>query len=120
MPVLESASLTDNGSPDMEPALYSYEYVITLDQEIKYIWTKKWGLPTLIFALNRYVNFAFTRTGRLSPSTYAVRTILLIFFVLMTYIFVEAGFLCWSNAYHMLTNSILAASGPSGSKAYYF
>jgi hypothetical protein len=36
-------------------ALYSYEYITTLDQEINHIWTKKWRLSTLIFAVNRYV-----------------------------------------------------------------
>jgi hypothetical protein len=35
-------------------ALYSYEYITTLDQEINHIWTKKWSLSTLIFAVNRY------------------------------------------------------------------
>jgi hypothetical protein len=36
-------------------ALYSYEYIVTLDQEINHIWTKRWSLSTLIFAVNRYV-----------------------------------------------------------------
>jgi hypothetical protein len=35
-------------------ALYSYEYIVTLDQEINHIWRKKWSLSTLIFAVNRY------------------------------------------------------------------
>jgi hypothetical protein len=38
-------------------ALYSYEYIITLEQEINHIWAKKWSLTTLIFVVNRYMAF---------------------------------------------------------------
>lgn len=37
-------------------ALYAYEYVVTLDQEAKYIWTyPNRGMTTWLLAANRYV-----------------------------------------------------------------
>ena len=108
MPVSEPTSFTDNGLPGAEIALYLYEYVITFDQEIKHIWAKKWSLSTLIFVLNRYINFAFTRMGLLSPSTYTVRTTLLIF-VWMTYMDAAASaqFLEQSNFVELTSHSWL-------------
>ncbi|KAI0701032.1 hypothetical protein BC835DRAFT_1265519, partial [Cytidiella melzeri] len=35
-------------------ALYCYEWLVTLDQEVKYIWAERWTLSTWIFAVNRY------------------------------------------------------------------
>lgn len=35
-------------------ALYCYEYVLTLRQEISYIWANKWTIATWIFVANRY------------------------------------------------------------------
>lgn len=43
----------------MFPAsLLIYDYFLTLDQEIALVWCRKWGLGTLLFAVNRYVPFA--------------------------------------------------------------
>lgn len=57
--------LTDDGHP--LPALYIYEWLVTLDEEVKYIWTRKWALSTWIFAVNRYVPLAVIIVT-LSPS----------------------------------------------------
>ena len=35
-------------------ALYLYEYIITLSDEIRYIWRHKYSFATLLFAFNRY------------------------------------------------------------------
>ncbi|KAI0084028.1 hypothetical protein BDY19DRAFT_910114 [Irpex rosettiformis] len=35
-------------------ALCWYEWFVTLDQEIKHIWTRKWTISTWVFAVNRY------------------------------------------------------------------
>jgi len=35
--------------------LLLYDHVITLDKEIEWIWTLRWGLPKMIFIFNRYV-----------------------------------------------------------------
>jgi hypothetical protein len=50
-------------------ALYSYDYIMTLDQEINHIWTKKWSLSTLIFALNRYTTLILQLYPVLAPVT---------------------------------------------------
>ncbi len=36
-------------------ALYIYEYLIVIDQEIALVWKAKWKLSTLLFLVNRYV-----------------------------------------------------------------
>ena len=54
--------------------LLVYEWVISLDDEIPRMWSLKWGLPKLIFMLNRYiirvllvyVSVAFTQSCWLS------------------------------------------------------
>jgi hypothetical protein len=50
-------------------ALYSYEYITTLDQEINHIWAKKWSLSTMIFAVNRYVALILQSYLVLGPVT---------------------------------------------------
>jgi hypothetical protein len=35
-------------------ALYVYEFVITIAQEVDAVWARKWTLSTWIFAVNRY------------------------------------------------------------------
>ncbi|KAJ7157381.1 hypothetical protein C8R46DRAFT_1114328 [Mycena filopes] len=40
-------------------ALFSltvYEWVITLDEEMKYFWTGTWGMSRILFLVNRYLN----------------------------------------------------------------
>ncbi|KAJ7731228.1 hypothetical protein B0H16DRAFT_1329435 [Mycena metata] len=40
-------------------ALFSltvYEWVITLDEEIRYFWTGSWGMSRILFLVNRYLN----------------------------------------------------------------
>jgi hypothetical protein len=53
-------------------ALYFYEYLVTLDQEINHIWAKTWSLTTLIFAINRYATLALAFWGLLDAPSYAV------------------------------------------------
>ncbi|KAI0685329.1 hypothetical protein BC835DRAFT_1290468 [Cytidiella melzeri] len=48
-------------------ALYSFEWLVTLDQEVKYIWTTKWTLSTWIFAVNRYASLVYA-VGLVSPT----------------------------------------------------
>ncbi|KIM87961.1 hypothetical protein PILCRDRAFT_3670 [Piloderma croceum F 1598] len=35
--------------------LVLYDHVITLDKEVEWIWTLRWGLPKITFLVNRYV-----------------------------------------------------------------
>ncbi|KAJ7584804.1 hypothetical protein C8J56DRAFT_949088 [Mycena floridula] len=37
-----------------------YDYFCTLDQEIKYVWSRPWGFSTILFLLNRYPPFVDT------------------------------------------------------------
>ncbi|KAI0685096.1 hypothetical protein BC835DRAFT_1250408, partial [Cytidiella melzeri] len=41
------------------PALYCYEWMVTLDQKVKYVWAQRWTLSTWIFAMNRYAGLAY-------------------------------------------------------------
>ncbi|KAI0766521.1 hypothetical protein BC629DRAFT_1442660 [Irpex lacteus] len=54
-------------------ALYSYEWIITFNQEIEQIWNRKWNLSTWIFAFNRYSTFVFALVAVLpDPSSTSV------------------------------------------------
>ncbi|KAI0804528.1 hypothetical protein BC629DRAFT_1487636 [Irpex lacteus] len=35
-------------------AMYFYDWIVTLDVEVDYIWVCKWTLSTWIFLVNRY------------------------------------------------------------------
>jgi hypothetical protein len=63
----------------LSTALYCYEYIITFDQEINRIWTQKWSLATLIFALNRYMILVSVVLSVLSIGDYTVSLILRFF-----------------------------------------
>ncbi|KAI0705217.1 hypothetical protein BC835DRAFT_1459262 [Cytidiella melzeri] len=52
----------------LDPALFCYEWLVTFDQEIKYIWAKGWTLSTWIFAVNRYASLIFA-VGKIWPTT---------------------------------------------------
>jgi len=39
-----------------------YDYIITLGQEVKYIWLKPWRFGTVLFMANRYLSFLTTFT----------------------------------------------------------
>ncbi|THG99114.1 hypothetical protein EW026_g3159 [Hermanssonia centrifuga] len=39
-------------------ALTVYEYIITLQREVTWIWLRKWTLATWIFLANRYLTIA--------------------------------------------------------------
>ena len=74
-------------------ALYSYDYIVTLDQEINYVWTKKWSPSTLIFLANRYLAFALALWVLVEIPNYAVSVSLYSMRVRPTqlsFIFVEA------------------------------
>ena len=36
-------------------ALFVYEYLITLFDEIRYVWKHKYSIATILFAINRYI-----------------------------------------------------------------
>ncbi|KAI0693030.1 hypothetical protein BC835DRAFT_1416206 [Cytidiella melzeri] len=36
-------------------ALYAFDYLITIGQEVNFVWKQKWKLSTLLFVVNRYV-----------------------------------------------------------------
>jgi hypothetical protein len=57
-------------------ALFAYEYIVTLDQEINHIWAKKWSFSTLIFAVNRYISLFLVIVSTLSATTYTVSVVL--------------------------------------------
>jgi hypothetical protein len=59
-------------------ALYFYEYLITLDQEINHIWAKRWSFSTLIFAINRYATLGLAFWGLLGTPSYTVSISLLV------------------------------------------
>ena len=42
-------------SHTLRAALVTYEYLITIDQEITLIWRRKWSFVTLLYVLNRYL-----------------------------------------------------------------
>ncbi|KAF9000879.1 hypothetical protein BDQ17DRAFT_1245046, partial [Cyathus striatus] len=37
-----------------------YEYIITLDSEIKFIWGSHWGIVRILYMLTRYLPFTDT------------------------------------------------------------
>ncbi|KIJ34728.1 hypothetical protein M422DRAFT_263085 [Sphaerobolus stellatus SS14] len=39
-------------------ALFLYDYVLTISDEIEYIWDKEWSFGKLLFISNRYISFA--------------------------------------------------------------
>ena len=45
---------TANYYIELYVALYVYDCLVTMDQEVNNIWLKKWTLSTWIYALNRY------------------------------------------------------------------
>ncbi|KAI0804530.1 hypothetical protein BC629DRAFT_1590792 [Irpex lacteus] len=48
------AYITDTQIVTAATALYCYEMLVTFDQEVDHIWTRKWTMSTWIFAINRY------------------------------------------------------------------
>lgn len=40
-------------------AMFLYEILITMDQEVEYVWTGKWTLPKVLYLLSRYGGLAF-------------------------------------------------------------
>ena len=41
-------------------ALFIWDYVITLDKEVRYVWGRKPTIATILFMVNRYVNLSAT------------------------------------------------------------
>lgn len=56
-------------------ALYSYEWVTTLDQEVNHIWARKWTLSTWIFVVNRYGSLLLAFQPFIPAWSYKVRTL---------------------------------------------
>ena len=56
-------------------ALYFYEYVVTLDQEINHVWARKWTISTWIFVVNRYTALVAMFENFFPVSTHAVGVI---------------------------------------------
>ncbi|KIM75614.1 hypothetical protein PILCRDRAFT_827050 [Piloderma croceum F 1598] len=50
--------------------LVLYDHVITLGEEIKWIWTLRWGLPKIIFLTNRYIITSFFVLSTVSQTIY--------------------------------------------------
>ncbi len=46
-----------NVLPRRTPVLFIYEYFITIGEEVKYFWARKWTGASALFFLNRYVPF---------------------------------------------------------------
>ncbi|KAI0715119.1 hypothetical protein C8Q76DRAFT_448275 [Earliella scabrosa] len=44
-------------------ALYAYEYMITIGNEVDLFWKRKLTMASILFALNRYVPFIVTMMG---------------------------------------------------------
>jgi hypothetical protein len=49
-------------------ALYVYDFIITIAQEVDAVWTRKWTLSTWIFAVNRYCYLVYAVGLIASPS----------------------------------------------------
>ncbi|KAI0341509.1 hypothetical protein BDW22DRAFT_1359098 [Trametopsis cervina] len=52
--------LRDNYCSVSARALFLWDYVITLQDEVQYVWGRKFSAATLLFLLNRYVNLVIT------------------------------------------------------------
>ncbi|KAI0687826.1 hypothetical protein BC835DRAFT_1419660 [Cytidiella melzeri] len=52
-----------------ETALYCFDWLVTLDQEAKYIWAKRWTLSTWVFAINRYASLLYAILSVVTPPT---------------------------------------------------
>jgi hypothetical protein len=50
-------------------ALYVYDFIITIAQEVDAVWAKKWTLSTWIFAVNRYCYLIFAVVMVATPGT---------------------------------------------------
>jgi len=50
--------------------LVLYDHVITLDKEIEWIWTLRWGLPKIIFLINRYLITPLILLAAISQTLY--------------------------------------------------
>ncbi|KAI0685094.1 hypothetical protein BC835DRAFT_1421587 [Cytidiella melzeri] len=57
-------------------ALYCYEWMVTLDQEVKYVWAQRWTLSTWIFAVNRYASLVYSIL-MLAPTPTFIRSVFL-------------------------------------------
>ena len=44
--------------PDI-PALTVYDYILTANSELRVVWGRPFRIPTFLFLVNRYTNFAF-------------------------------------------------------------
>ena len=58
-------------------AMYCYEYLVTVDQEIEHVWAKKWTISTWIFVANRYTGLISVLQCFVPGPTFAVRDTLI-------------------------------------------
>ncbi|THG94529.1 hypothetical protein EW026_g6961 [Hermanssonia centrifuga] len=49
-------------------ALVTYEYILTMNQEVAMIWKRKWTFATWLFIMNRYIMIALA-IWDISPET---------------------------------------------------
>ena len=44
----------------MVAVLFLYDYLMTLEDEIRYVWSRKFTAASVLFMINRYVNLMIT------------------------------------------------------------
>lgn len=54
----------------LSSVLLVHEYIVTIDQEVEVIWSRKWTGPTMLFLLNRYPALANVNWGSLHAHTF--------------------------------------------------
>jgi hypothetical protein len=57
----------------MYTALYAYDCLVTIGQEVNSIWARKWTLTTWIYVVNRYVSLFSIFFNFVEPTDYKVR-----------------------------------------------
>lgn len=51
-------------------ALFIWDYIITLDKEVRYVWGRKPTFATILFMVNRYVNLSAVVFQLFSQATF--------------------------------------------------
>lgn len=77
---------------DRNIAMYIYDCTLTMGQEIRNIWARKWNLSTWVYAANRYsslLNIIFTIT----LPTYSIQVCVVLHLLLLfsTYLYLEVN-----------------------------
>jgi len=106
-----------------------YEYLITIDQEIRLVWPSKWSLVKVLFFINRYLPFASSIIGLhmfiTAPGTSNCKVILYESSLINTTVHAISSLILLIRVYAIWSNRktvlaiLIAAYIPTATVAYY-